>query len=130
MPSVLVGRPVASALGSQQVSTYFNSEKVVAKPESLSLLQLLSALLNQKGKKKRRGKKKHDSVYSHCSIISVYPLWFVASNYVSRALMFIFFNNNTITLNFIVLLTDLCFLYFRFPAKFSGQNKNVFFVTS
>lgn len=130
MPSVFVGRPVASALESQ-VSTGFNLEMVVVKPESLSLLQPLSAHAQPEIKKKSKGKKKkYDSVYSHCSIISVYPLWFVAFNYVSRALMVIFFNNNTIKLNFIVLLTNLCFLNFKFPAKFLGQNKYAFFVTS
>jgi len=65
-------------------------------------------MLNQKEKKKKRkkyGKKNLWLIYSHCSIISVHPLSFVALNYVYRALMVI-----------IVLLTDLC-LYFRFPKK-------------
>lgn len=80
MPPGFVGRPVASALKSQKVSTGFTLEKVVVKPESLSCLQPLSA--HAQPERKKKIKKLYDSVYSHCSIISVYTLWFVTFDYV------------------------------------------------
>lgn len=85
IPPVFVGRPVASALESQKVSTWFNLENVSVKPEFPSLPQPFYTLAQSK--RKNEGSKHNTTPFAATAVSSVYPSWGLTFNYVSRVLM-------------------------------------------